>query len=318
MHREQEIGAMRRATWVGLGVAVFGLALPGCEGPRGGGIKIDGSSTVYLLSEAVAAQFKKDHAGVNTTVGLSGTGGGFKKFASGETDIQDASRAIGEAEIQKCRDNSVEYIEIQIAWDGIAVVVNRQNSWATKMTIAQLKRIWQPEGFARTWKDVDPSWPDEKIDLYGMGPDSGTFDYFTEAVNGNERVTRRDYNASGDPNTLAQGVANSKYALGYFGLAYYEANQNTLNDVAVFANGDGFIRPTPESVLARKYPLSRPLFIYLNRTSLERDEVREFARFYLRRTDLIAKAGYIPMSTMQHAHEKQKMEKAIQATHRKN
>ncbi len=181
------------------------------------------------------------------------------------------------------------------------------------MTLAQLKKIWQPEAHARTWKHVDPSWPDEKIHLYGPGPDSGTFDFFTAAVNGQERETRKDYNASGDPTTMVQGVSCNRYALAYFGLAYFEANMGKLSDVAIAANGSDYVAPTRETVLSRRYPLSRPLFLYLSSQALERDELRDFARFYLRRTDLIARVGYLPMTTLQHAREKQKLEKAIEA-----
>ncbi len=209
---------MKRCRYaIPLSMALAALVLPaasGCGKDPEGGIKIDGSSTVYLVSEAVAAAFKKEYPGVNIAVGLSGTGGGFKKFSSGETDIQDASRAITATEKQKCAANGVTYSEIQIAWDGIAVVVNKNNHWGTQLTMAQLKKIWQPENPAKTWKDVDPAWPNEKIDLYGPGPDSGTFDYFTEEVNGTARVTRKDYNASGDPETMVQGVSRNKYRAG--------------------------------------------------------------------------------------------------------
>jgi phosphate transport system substrate-binding protein len=300
----------------GLVLTVLAAALPVAlaQGTQlKGDIKIDGSSTVYLVSEAVASAFKKEHPGVSISVGLSGTGGGFKKFANGEIDIQNASRAITEAEIKDCKAKGVEWTEVQVAWDGIAVVVNKENTWATKMTMEQLRKIWQPDNPAKTWKDVDPSWPDEKIDLYGMGPDSGTFEFFTEHVNGKARVTRKDYNASGDPTTNVQGVIRNKYALAYFGLAYYEANAGKLQDVAIATKGGEFIRPTTETVLSHKYPLSRPLFIYLNHKSMQRPEVQEFARFYLRRTDLVSKVGYIPMSSLQHAKEKQKLEKALQA-----
>lgn len=276
-----------------------------------GEIKIDGSSTVYLITEAAASQFKKEHAGVNITVGIAGTGGGFKKFGNGETDIQDASRAIKEAEVKKCQANGIEYSQIQVAWDGIAVVIHKDNDWAAKMTMEQLKKIWQPSNPAKTWKDVDPTWPDKKIDLYGPGPDSGTFDFFTEAVNGKERESRTDYSPSEDDNVLVQGVAGNKYAMGYFGVAYYEGNKAKLGVVALSAKGGDHIAPTPEAVLSHKYPISRPLYLYLNHKSLQREEVQEFLRFYMRRTDLVSKVGYVPLRTLQHAREKQKLEKAL-------
>jgi phosphate transport system substrate-binding protein len=313
----QENHPMKRCWYaIPLCMAMLGAALPAAAGAGKdikGDIKIDGSSTVYLVSEAVAAAFKKEHPGVNITVGLSGTGGGFKKFSSGEIDIQDASRAITPTEAKKCTANGVKYAEIQIAWDGIAVVVNKDNNWANQLTMAQLKKIWQPENNAKTWKDVDPAWPNEKIDLYGPGPDSGTFDYFTEEVNGKTRVTRKDYNASGDPQTMVQGVSRNKYALAYFGLAYYEANAAKLRDVAISDKNGEYIKPTADTVLSRKYPLSRPLFIYINEKSLGRDDVRTFCQFYLRRNDIVKDVGYIALSTLQHARQRKKLETAIKA-----
>ncbi len=300
-----------------LAVALLAAALPVTAGGKAlkGEIKIDGSSTVYLITEAVAAQFKKEHPAVNITVGISGTGGGFKKFCVGETDIQDASRSIEEPEVKKAKANGVQYTEVQVGWDGLAVVINKENTWATKMTLEQLKKIWQPNNPAKTWKDVDPSWPDEKLLLYGAGPDSGTFDYFTQAVNGKEKSIRTDYNGSEDDNVTVQGVASNKYAMGFFGVAYYEGNKAKMNVVAIAGKGSGdYILPTPENVLSRKYPISRPLFLYFNNKSLHRDEVREFARFYMRRSDLVSKVGYVPLTALQHAREKQKLEKALKAT----
>jgi phosphate transport system substrate-binding protein len=308
------------------GLCALGLLVAMVPGNAGAGkalqgeIKIDGSSTVYLITEAVAAQFKKKHPAVNISVGISGTGGGFKKFANGETDLSDASRVIHESEAKKCAANGVAFTPIQVAWDGLAVVVNKENTWATRMTMEQLKKIWHPDTNqfknAKTWKDVDPSWPDKKLDLYGAGPDSGTFDYFTEAVNGKERIIRTDYNGSEDDNTIVQGVAGNKYAMGFFGVAYYEGNKGKLSVVSLSAKGGDFIAPTPDAVLSHKYPISRPLFLYLNHKSLQRDEVQQFLRFYVRRTDLVSKVGYVPLSTLQHAKEKQKLEKAIKAATR--
>ncbi len=266
-----------------------------------GEIKIDGSSTVYLITEAMATNFKKLHPEVNITVGISGTGGGFKKFAAGETDISDASRKIKPGEVEGCKKNNIEFSEIQIAWDGLAVVIHKDNNWARKLSVEQLKKIWHPEMAAKKWSDVDPSWPAEPILLYGPGPDSGTFDYFTEAINGKEKLTRTDYTASEDDNTLVQGVSRNKYALGYFGLAYYEAHKDKLNVVAVAAkNGDPFVEPTVETVLSSSYrPLSRPLFIYIKSSSLKRPEVRSFAEFYTRRSDLVAASKYVPLTALQ-------------------
>jgi phosphate transport system substrate-binding protein len=278
-----------------------------------GEIKIDGSSTVYLISEAMATHFKKEHANVQVSVGISGTGGGFKKFMAGETDISDASRAIKPAEAEGCKKNGIDYVEFQVAWDGITVVIHPDNTWAKKMTAAQLKKIWNPDTPAKLWSDVDPKWPKEEIKLFGPGPDSGTFDYFTEAINGMEKVTRKDYEASQNPDVLVKGVAGSKYALGYFGLAYYEDNKDKLAAVAVAAkDGGDYVLPSKETVLSKTYlPLSRPLFIYVKKTSFKRPEVQEFVRFYLRRNDLVEAARYIQTTTRQRNEQQDKFEAAL-------
>lgn len=279
-----------------------------------GEIKIDGSSTVYLITESMATAFKKLHPAVNTSVGISGTGGGFKKFASGETDISDASRKIKPGEAEACGKNNITFTELQVAWDGLAVVIHKDNTWATKMTVEQLKKIFHPDIAAKKWSDIDPSWPNETIILYGAGPDSGTFDYFTEAINGKEKLIRTaDYNASEDDNTLVQGVARNKFAIGYFGLAYYEVHKDKLNVVAIAAkNGDPFITPSIETVLTNTYrPLSRPLFIYIKDSSLKRPEVRQFAEFYMRRTDLVAASKYVPLSNLQLRSQNIALKKAI-------
>jgi phosphate transport system substrate-binding protein len=282
-----------------------------------GEVKIDGSSTVYLITEAMATEFKKANAGVNITVGLSGTGGGFKKFSAGETDINDASRAIKPAEIEACQKHNIRYTDFQVAWDGITVVVNPQNTWARKLTVEQLKKIWHPEkdGFvnAKKWSDVDPSWPKEEIKLFGPGTDSGTFDFFTEAINGHEKLIRTDYNASATPNTLVSGIAGNKYALGYFGLAYFEENKDKLAEVAIAAKEGGeYVLPSRETVLKGTYkPLARPLFVYVRNDSLKRPEVQAFLDFYLRRADLVDKTGYIKMTTRQQDQQQQKLAGAL-------
>jgi phosphate transport system substrate-binding protein len=283
-----------------------------------GEIKIDGSSTVYLITEAVATNFKKLHPGVNITVGISGTGGGFKKFSAGETDISDASRPIKDAEATKCKENGINFVELQVAWDGLAVILHKDNTWATKMTVGQLKKIWHPDtaGFkhAKKWSDVDSSWPNEKIELYGAGPDSGTFDYFTEAINGKEKVIRNDYHASEDDNNTIIGVERNQYAMGFLGLAYYEAHKNKLGVVAVANKAGEFVVPNTQSVLTKKYnPLGRPLYIYVKTASLKRPEVREFARFYLRRPDLVTSVQYVPMSALQQTKESKKLAEALKA-----
>lgn len=278
-----------------------------------GNIRVDGSSTVYLITESMATQYKTLHPGVNISVGISGTGGGFKKFAAGETDISDASRKIKPGEIEACKKNNIDFTQLQVAWDGLAVVINKENTWATKMTVDQLKKIWHPESAAKKWSDVDPSWPNEPIILYGAGPDSGTFDYFTEAINGKEKLTRTDYNASEDDNTLVQGVSRNKYALGYFGMAYYDGHKDKLTAVAIAEkNGDPFVTPSIETVLANTYkPLSRPLFIYVKNSSLQRPDVRQFVEFYMRRTDLVAASKYVPLSNLQLRSQNAILKKAI-------
>jgi phosphate transport system substrate-binding protein len=265
-----------------------------------GEIKLDGSSTVYLISEAMATQFKKQHEGVSISVGISGTGGGFKKFAAGETDISNASRAIKPAEQEACRKNNIEYVELQVAWDGLAVVIHPENTWARKMTMEQLKRIWHPDSAARKWSDVDPSWPGEEIKLFGAGPDSGTFDYFTEAVNGKERLCRKDVQVSEDDNNTVNGIAGNRFAMGYLGVAYYAENKGKLGVVSLSAKSDAApVPPTKENVLKKTYPISRPLFIYVKKASLKQPQVVAFSRMYLRRSDLVAKAGYIELTPRQ-------------------
>jgi phosphate transport system substrate-binding protein len=282
-----------------------------------GEIKVDGSSTVYLITEKIATNFKRQHPGVNITVGISGTGGGFKKFAAGETDISDASRAIRPAEAEACKKNGIAYLELQVAWDGLAVVVNKENTWAKEMTVEQLKKIWHPETKdfknAKKWSDVNGQWPNEDIKLFGPGADSGTFDYFTEAINGKEKVSRTDYEDSEDDNIIVKGVERSRYALGYFGVAYYEAHKDKLSVVAIASKeGAPYVLPTRENVLTNKYkPLSRPLYIYVKTSSLKRPEVAEFLKYYLRRDDLVADVKYVPLSAEQQVEQQQKLEKAL-------
>ena len=278
-----------------------------------GEIKIDGSSTVYLITEAVASNFKNLHPNVKSSVGISGTGGGFKKFGKGETDISDASRPIKTAEAEECKKNGIDFVELQVAWDGLAVVINKENTWATKMTVAQLKKIWHPENPAKKWSDVDPSWPAEEIKLYGAGADSGTFDYFTEAINGKEKLSRTDYTATEDDNITVKGVEGNKYAMGYFGVAYYEQHKDKMATVGVAVKeGDPYVLPTKEDVFTGQYrPLSRPLFIYVKQASLKRPEVEEFVRFYLRRNDLVSQVKYVPMNLVQTAAMQKRLDEAV-------
>lgn len=261
-------------------------------------VAIDGSSTVYPITEAVAEEFQKVHRDIKVTVGISGTGGGFKRFVRGETDINNASRPIKASEIEACQQNGIEFIELPVAFDAIAVVVNARNTWVDYLTVEELRKIWEPEaqGKQLRWSDIRPGWPDKPITLFGPGVDSGTFEYFTEAIVGEAGKSRGDYVASEDDNVLVQGVSQDEYALGYFGLAYYLENQDILKAVPI-DNGNGPCAPTPENVENGMYqPLSRPLFIYVNRKSADREEVEKFVTFYLENAaDLVKEVGYVPL-----------------------
>jgi phosphate transport system substrate-binding protein len=298
---------MKPYKWWGVGLAAVLLGGLVLSTPRmteaATLIKVDGSSTVYPITEAVAEEFGKKNAKVRVTVGISGTGGGFKKFCPGETDISDASRPIKLSEVELCLDNKVAYIELPVAFDGIAVVINPKNDWAGTMTVQELKKLWAPEaqGKITRWSQIRAGWPDKEIHLYGPGVDSGTYDYFTEAIVGKEHSSRGDYTASEDDNVLVQGIANDPLALGFFGVAYYEHNQERLKLVGVDdenpKNGDGPIHPTAETVKDGTYqPLSRPIFIYVNKKALDRPEITEFVQFYLTAgRPLVKEVGYIPL-----------------------
>jgi phosphate transport system substrate-binding protein len=268
-------------------------------------IVADGSSTVYPISEAVAEEFQKANAGVKVTIGISGTGGGFKKFCAGETDISDASRPIKPTEVEACAANKIEYIEMPIAYDGLAVMVNPKNSWADCMTVAELKKMWEPEaqGKVTKWSQVREGWPDKELHLFGPGVDSGTYDYFTEAINGKEHASRGDFQSSEDDNVLVQGISADANALGFFGYAYYEENKAKLKllgiDDGTDGNGKGCIKPSREAVEKGEYqPLARPLFIYVNKKSAERPDIQKFVSFYLEKGPaLVGEVGYIALPT---------------------
>jgi phosphate transport system substrate-binding protein len=275
------------------------------EGPEGlsGTIRVDGSSTVFPISEAVAEEFQKAHPGVRPTVGISGTGGGFQKFCRGETDINDASRPIRAAEMEACKSAGIDYIELPIAYDGLAVVVNPSNTWATSMTTAELKTLWQPEAQRKVtrWNQVRSSWPDREMRLFGAGVDSGTFDYFTEAINGKEKASRGDFTSSEDDNVIVQGVGGDEAALGYLPLAYVEQNRSALKLVPIddgkADNGSGPIVPSAETVRNGTYqPLSRPLFIYVARKAADRPEVQRFVESYFSSPELIREVGYVELT----------------------
>lgn len=262
-------------------------------------IKIDGSSTVFPISEAVAEEFQKSTRGaVRVTVGISGTGGGFKKFCRGETDVQDASRPISADEMEECRKHGVQYFELPIAFDAMTLVVSPKNTWLQSITLPELKRMWEPsaQGTITTWRQVNPAWPDEPLKLFGAGSDSGTFDYFTEAIVGKAKSSRGDYTASEDDNTLVQGISTNKAALGYIPYAYYPPNKQKLKVIGVDA-GKGPVLPSRETVESGAYrPLSRPLFIYVTKKAGERTEVRRFVEFYMTQgLALTEQVKYVPL-----------------------
>jgi phosphate transport system substrate-binding protein len=262
-------------------------------------VKVDGSSTVFPITEAVAEEFQKEtKGGVRVTVGISGTGGGFKKFCRGETDVQDASRPISASEMEACRASGVQYYELPIAFDALTIAVSPKSTWVDGITIAELKQIWEPSAQGRIvkWNQIRSSWPDQPLKLFGAGSDSGTFDYFTEAVVGKAKASRGDYTASEDDNTLVQGIANDKHALGYIPYAYYEPNKKRLKAVAV-DGGHGPVLPSRDTVENGAYqPLSRPLFIYVNAKSAGKPEVRRFVEFYLAQASaLVPQVKYVPL-----------------------
>ena len=279
-------------------VAVMGLAglTPGTPAQEPnyrslrGTVKVDGSSTVYPITEAVAEEFKAAAPRVNVTVGISGTGGGFKRFAAGETDISDASRPIRQEEHAAAAENRVEYIEIPVAYDGLSIVVNPKNTWVDHLTLEEVKSIFREGTEVRTWRDVRPAWPDKPISIFSPGTDSGTFDYFKEVVGS----IRTDMSVAEDDNILVRGVAGDEAAIGFFGVAYYLENKDKLKIVPIDA-GKGAVGPTPETIENGTYaPFSRPLFIYVNKRAAERSEVRSFVQFYLEEgPDLVEEVGYV-------------------------
>ncbi|HNP96632.1 MAG TPA: PstS family phosphate ABC transporter substrate-binding protein [Cyclobacteriaceae bacterium] len=268
------------------------------DGILGGEVKIDGSSTVYPITEAIAEEYRLEQPQVKVTVGVSGTGGGFKKFGRGETDINDASRQIKDQEAATCKENGIDYIEFTIAYDGLAVLVNKENTWVDHFTVEELKKIWEPsaQGTITKWSQIRPEWPDEQFNLYGPGVASGTYDYFTEAIVGESGSSRGDYTASEDDNVLVQGISGDVNSIGFFGLAYYEENKDKLKLVGV-DNGTGPVVPNTQTVKEGTYaPLSRPVFIYVNDVALKRPEVVSFVNFYLENAPvLVPDVGYIPL-----------------------
>ena len=308
-----------------LGVIVlFSLFVAGCGGGPAstqqgaglsGAVEIDGSSTVFPIAEAFAEEFQKKEPGVRVTVGISGTGGGFKRFGVGETDINNASRPISTSEMEQAATNGVEYIELPIAFDGLSILVHPSNDFVTSLTVAELKKLWQPESKVRMWSDIRPSWPKREIHLYGPGHDSGTFDYFTEAIVGKAKSSRSDFTASEDDNMLVQGISGDADSLGYFGFAYYAENPGKMKLIAVDA-GQGPVLPSAQTISDGTYkPLSRPLLIYLNVKAASRPEVNAFMDFALEQAAALStEVGFFPLPDNIYQLSRQRFEKKVDGT----
>ncbi|OFV98337.1 MAG: hypothetical protein A3F68_04300 [Acidobacteria bacterium RIFCSPLOWO2_12_FULL_54_10] len=312
----------RQALW---GVVVlFSLFAAGCGGgpatqPQepglSGTVEIDGSSTVFPIAEAIAEEFQKKEPGVRVTVGVSGTGGGFKRFGVGETDISNASRPISTSEMEQAAKNGVEYIELPIAFDGLSILVHPSNDFVTSLTVAELKKIWEPESKVRHWSDIRSGWPAREIHLYGPGHDSGTFDYFTEAIVGKAKSSRSDFTASEDDNVLVQGISGDADALGYFGYAYYAENQGKMKLIAVDA-GQGPVLPSAQTISDGTYkPLSRPLLIYVSVKAAARPEVKTFIDFALEQAGALStEVGFFPLTDSIYQLARQRFEKKVAGT----
>jgi phosphate transport system substrate-binding protein len=311
---------------LGRSAAVLGLAIvAACGGGDAGGdasgavsgsIEVDGSSTVFPVTEAMAEEYGIETGGsVRVTVGMSGTGGGFRRFCAGETDISNASRPITDAERDLCMQNGVEFMDIPVAIDGLAVSVNPSNDFVECLTVEELKRIWEPGSTIERWSQVRDGFPDRGLELYGPGTNSGTFDYFTEVIVGEAGASRPDFTASEDDNVLVQGIEGDADALGYFGYAYYIENRDRLKVLGV-DGGAGCVQPTPEDVESGRYdPLARPLFIYVNRESLEEPALQAFVRFYLENAqELVPEVGYVPMEAAEYEASLSRLERATGAS----
>ncbi|MBK9114917.1 MAG: PstS family phosphate ABC transporter substrate-binding protein [Betaproteobacteria bacterium] len=296
-------------------VAACAAAISGLALAQGALVKIDGSSTVYPVTEAVAEEFQKaEKNAIKVTVGISGTGGGFKKFCRGETDISDASRPILKSEMEECAKNGISYYELPIAYDALTVVVNPRNTFIKSMTVAELKKMWEPaaQGKITKWNQVNPEWPDAPIKLFGAGSDSGTFDYFTEAIVGKSKSSRGDFTASEDDNVLVQGVSRDVNAIGYFGYSYYVENKDKLKAVPIVEKaGAPAVAPSLEAVVNGSYqPLSRPIFIYVSAKSLDKPEVRKFVEYYLTHGEKLAKeVKFVPLPANAYALNKDHLAK---------
>jgi phosphate transport system substrate-binding protein len=279
-----------------------------------GEIKIDGSSTVFPIAEAAADEFQRAYPGIRVQVGLSGTGGGIRKFAAGEVDVTNASRKITPPEVKKLETSNIQYLEIPIAYDGIAVVVNKSNTFVKTLSIRMLREVWEPGSRVKTWKHLDPAWPNEPIKLYGPGSESGTFDFFTEHVMGTARLSRIDFLASEDDNVLVKGVSQDPYALGYLGFSYIADNQQLLRNVPVQSRSKPAMLPTAQNISDGSYALSRPLLIYVNSKSARRPEVKLFVEFLLKNAaKLVKKAGYVPLAESEYSESQKKFQALLQA-----
>ena len=307
---------MKNIVKIFIGITTMALVACGGSGEKSnekssltGNVKVDGSSTVYPITEAVAEEFRTVEPGVNVTVGVSGTGGGFKKFMRGEIDINDASRPIKSKESDACAEIGIDFVELSVAYDGLAVLVNPENDWVDYFTVEELEKIWSPDaqGKVMYWNQVREGWPNEELRLFGPGTASGTYDYFAEAICGKKVGTRGDYTASEDDHVLVQGIATDKSALGFFGLAYYEENKDKLRLVGV-DNGNGVVIPTMETVSNGTYaPLSRPIFIYVSSEAAKKEEVNTFVNFYLGSApSLVTEVGYIPLLEKEYTEQSRK------------
>ncbi|MBR2568000.1 MAG: PstS family phosphate ABC transporter substrate-binding protein [Paenibacillus sp.] len=268
------------------------------EAALSGTINIDGSSTVFPMTEAIAEEFSAAHKDVRVSVGTSGTGSGFKRFARGETELSNASRPIKEEEAKAAKDNGIDYQELTVAYDGLAIVVNKDNDWVDKLTLDELKKIYEPDSKVKTWADVREGWPATELRIYSPGSEHGTFDYFTEAINGESKAMRNDKQItfSADTNAIVQGVSGDSTAIGYFGYSFFEENQDKLKLIPV-DNGTATVTPSPETVKDGSYtPLSRPLLVYVDKAKLSTPEVKAFVEFYLENAGAIApEVGYVPL-----------------------
>ena len=301
--------------------AALASALSTAALAQGALVKIDGSSTVYPVTEAVAEEFQKaEKNAIKVTVGISGTGGGFKKFCRGETDISGASRPILKSEMEECTKLGITYYELPVAFDALTVVVNPKNTWLDKgITVEQLKRMWEPgaQGKITRWNQIDPAWPDQPLKLFGAGADSGTFDYFTEAIVGKAKSSRGDFTASEDDNVRVQGVQRDVNALGYFGFAYYAENQGKLKSVPIIEKaGKPGVKPSMETVLNGSYqPLARPIFIYVNAKALDRPEVKKFVEYYMTHGSKLAReVKYVPLPDKAYTLNKEHLAKGKKGT----